>query len=69
MASVRFYLRSKQTNPAAIIGKLSYSGEKYIFSAGYSVNPKNWNQEKQLVTQKERAADDINTFLTNKKAG
>jgi integrase len=69
MASIRFYIRNKRNNPSAIMGKLSYRGKQpFIFSTGCSIDPKNWNQSKQFVTQKERAADDINTHLTNKKA-
>jgi len=67
MATVRFYLRDKKTNPSAIRGRLNYDGEMFPFTIGYSINPKNWNQKKQLVTQGERAADDINVHLLEKK--
>ena len=68
MASVSFYLRSKTTDPAAIMGRLYYNGNEISFSIGYSVSPKNWNQKAQRVSAKERAADDINTALQKKSA-
>ena len=68
MATVRFYLRSKKTDPTALMGRLYYNGKEFIFSTGYSVSPKNWNQKAQRVTVRERAADDINTTLQQKAA-
>jgi site-specific recombinase XerD len=68
MASVRFYLRSKKTDPALIMGRLYHSGTEFPFSTGYSVSPKFWSQEAQRVSAKERAADDINTHLADKRA-
>lgn len=68
MASVKFYLRSAKSDPSAIMGRLYYSGKEFVFSTGYSVSPKNWSQKTQRVSTKERAANDINTFLINKSA-
>ena len=68
MASVSFYLRSKKTDPTALMGRLYYNGKEFIFATGYSVSPKNWNQKAQRVTARERAADDINTVLQQKAA-
>ena len=66
MASVRFYLRSAKTDTSLIMGRLYHSGTEFVFSTGYSVAPKSWNQKAQRVSTKERAADDINTYLLQK---
>jgi integrase len=61
MATVSFYLRSKKTNPSAIMLKMYYNGKEFAMASGYSVNPRNWNQKRQRVTGKD--SEDINSQL------
>ena len=68
MASVRYTLRSKSTNPSVIMGRLYYDGKEFVFSTKYSVNPKNWNQKKNRVSPGERFYEDINQFLVDEES-
>ena len=68
MASVRYYLRSAKTDPSLIMGRLYFNSQEFVFSTGYSVSPKNWNQKAQRVSAKERDNDNINSFLAEKSA-
>lgn len=68
MASVRYYLRSKETNPSVIMGRLFYDGKEFVFSTKYSINPKNWNQKKNKVSPSERFFEDINQFLVEEES-
>lgn len=68
MASVRYNLRSKKTNPSVIMGRLYYDGGEFVFSTKYSINPKNWNQKKNRVTPAERFFEDINQFLIEEES-
>ena len=68
MASVRYSLRSKNTNPSVIMGRLYYDGKEFAFSTKYSINPKNWNQKKNRVLPNERFFEDINQFLVDEEA-
>ena len=68
MASVRYYLRSTKTDPSSILGRLYFKGQEFVFSTGYSVSPKNWNQKSQRVSAKERDSDNINSYLAEKSA-
>jgi len=68
MASIRYTLRSKNTNPSAIMGRLYYDGKEFIFSTKYSINPKNWNQKKNRVSPAERFYEDINQFLIEEES-
>ena len=63
MPSIRYSLRSKDTNPSVIMGRLYYNGKEFPFSTKYSINPKNWNQKKNKVSPNERYFEDINQFL------
>ncbi|MDR1673084.1 MAG: hypothetical protein LBS09_06465 [Bacteroidales bacterium] len=60
MSSVRYYLRSKKTNPSVIMGHLYHDGEEFVCTTRYSVHPANWNYNKNRVTNKERYFEDIN---------
>jgi DNA primase large subunit len=66
MPTVRFYLRSRNTNPSAIMARLYYLSKEFPVSTGQSVDPAKWNQEKQRV-EKTADADAINLELTNFK--
>jgi len=68
MASVRYTLRSKSTNPTVIMGRLYYDGKEFAFSTKYSINHKNWNQKKNRVLPSERFYEDINQFLIDEEA-
>jgi integrase len=63
MASTRFYLRSKKTDPAAIMLRLYYESKEFATTTGYSISPKSWNQEKQRAMGKN--SEDINSELSS----
>ena len=68
MPSIRYSLRSKNTNPSVIMGRLYYDGREFPFSTKYSINPKNWNQKKNRVAPNERYFEDINQFLAEEES-
>ena len=68
MPSLRYSLRSKNTETSAIMGRLYYDGKEFPFSTKYSINPKNWNQKKNRVLPAERFFEDINQFLIDEES-
>ena len=68
MASVRYYLRTKSARSTSLIGSLSYDGNEFRFDTVYMVSPKNWDQKKQRVSNKERDYETINSYLVRKSA-
>lgn len=73
MGEVNFYLKKaeKSTGLSLIYLQFKYKGNKLVFSFGQSIDPKNWNDNKQRVkSNKQTTADgdhSLNDLLGNLK--
>lgn len=71
MGNINFYLKKAEpaTGKALIYLQFKFSGQKLVFSFGQSVDPKNWNSNKQRVkSNRETTADgdhSLNELLDN----
>src|SRR5688572_16457554 len=72
MASINFYLKKAEptTGKSLIYLQFKYNGSnRLVFSFGQSINPKNWNSDRQRVKNNKATTDDgkhlINDLLDN----
>lgn len=71
MGNINFYLKKAEpsTGRSLIFLQFKYSGQRLVFSFGQSVDPKNWNANKQRVkNNRETTADgdhSLNDLLSN----
>src|SRR5687768_12128792 len=55
MPTVNFYLKDPNiTGSRLVYLQLRYHGQKFVYSCKFSVDPKNWDDKKQLVKSKSQ---------------
>lgn len=71
MGNINFYLKKAEpaTGKALIYLQFKYNGQRLVFSFGQSVDPKNWNANKQRVKNNRETTSDgdhsLNDLLDN----
>lgn len=74
MPTVNFYLKKAEGNPprSLVYLQMRYRGEKFVYSTGENISPKDWDKNKQQVKTRSQTTKDgsvnLNDLLSNLKA-